>query len=37
MPPSAWRDRVLAASMAYFTGPAAEPSPVAQEALALLG
>ena len=37
MPPSAWRDRVLAASMAYFAGPEAAPSPVAREALALLG
>ena len=37
MPPSALRDRVLAASMAYFAGPAAAPSPVAREALALLG
>ena len=37
MPPGAWRDRILAASMAYFTGPATAPSPVAQEALQLLG
>ena len=37
MPPSAWRDRVLAASTAYFAGPASAPSPVAREALALLG
>ena len=37
MEPSAWRDRILAASMAYFTGPATAPSPVAQEALQLLG
>ncbi len=37
MPPDAWRDRILAASMAYFTGPATAPSPVAQEALQLLG
>ena len=36
MPPTAWRDRILAASMAYFTGPAPAPSPVAQEALELL-
>ena len=37
MPPGALRDRILAASMAYFTGPATAPSPVAQEALQLLG
>ena len=37
MSPGAWRDRVLAASMAYFTGPAAAPSPVSREALRLLG
>ena len=37
MAPSAWRDRVLAASMAYFTGSAEAPSPVSQEALQLLG
>ena len=32
-----WRDRVLSASMAYFTGSATAPSPVAREALRLLG
>jgi len=37
MAPTAWRDRVLAASMAYFTGSATAPSPVAREALELLG
>ena len=37
MAPTAWRDRVLSASMAYFTGPATAPSPVSQEALQLLG
>ena len=37
MAPTAWRDRVLAASMAYFVGSAAAPSPVAREALELLG
>ena len=37
MAPTAWRDRVLSASMAYFTGPAAAPSPVARQALRLLG
>ena len=37
MAPGAWRDRVLSASMAYFTGPATAPSPVAQRALQLLG
>ena len=37
MAPAAWRDRILAASMAYFTGSATAPSPVAQEALELLG
>ena len=36
MPPTAWRDRILAASLAYFTGSATAPSPVAQEALLLL-
>ncbi|MYF87530.1 MAG: hypothetical protein F4178_14740 [Rhodospirillaceae bacterium] len=36
MPPTAWRNRILAASMAYFTGPATAPSPVVQEALQLL-
>ena len=37
MAPTAWRDRVLAASMAYFTGSATAPSPVSQKALQLLG
>ena len=37
MAPSAWRDRILSASMAYFTGPAATPSPVSRKALELLG
>ena len=37
MAPTAWRDRILAASMAYFTGSATAPNPVAQEALQLLG
>ena len=37
MAPTAWRDRILSASMAYFTGSATAPSPVAQEALQLLG
>ena len=37
MAPTAWRDRVLAASMAYFVGSATAPSPVAREALELLG
>ena len=37
MAPSAWRDRILSASMAYFTGSAMAPSPVSQEALQLLG
>ena len=37
MSPTAWRDRILAASMAYFIGSATAPSPVAQEALELLG
>ena len=36
MAPGAWRDRILSASMAYFTGSATAPSPVAQEALQLL-
>ena len=35
--PTAWRDRILSASMAYFIGSATAPSPVAQEALQLLG
>ncbi len=37
MAPTAWRDRILAASMAYFTGSAEAPSPVSQRALELLG
>ena len=37
MAPTGWRDRVLAASMAYFTGSGTAPSPVSQEALHLLG
>ena len=37
MAPTPWRDRILAASMAYFTGSAEAPSPVSQEALQLLG
>ncbi|MCY4547875.1 MAG: hypothetical protein OXC28_05855 [Defluviicoccus sp.] len=37
MAPGAWRDRILSASMAYFTGSATAPSPVAREALRLLG
>ena len=37
MAPTAWRDRVLSASMAYFIGPAAAPSPVSRQALELLG
>ena len=37
MTPGAWRDRILAASMAYFTGSAAAPSPVSRKALQLLG
>ncbi len=37
MAPTAWRDRVLSASMAYFTGTATAPSPVSQKALRLLG
>ncbi len=37
MAPTPWRDRVLSASMAYFTGSATAPSPVAREALRLLG
>ena len=36
MAPTAWRDRILSASMAYFTGSATAPSPVAQQALQLL-
>ena len=34
--PTAWRDRILSASTAYFTGTATVPSPVAREALQLL-
>ena len=37
MAPSAWRDRILSASMAYFTGFATKPSPVSRKALQLLG
>ena len=37
MAPGPWRDRILSASMAYFTGPATQPSPFAREALRLLG
>ena len=37
MSSTAWRDRILSASMAYFIGSATAPSPVAQEALELLG
>ena len=37
MASTAWRDRILSASMAYFTGSATTPNPVAQEALELLG
>ena len=37
MAPTAWRDRILSASMAYFTGPATAPSPVSRRALELLG
>ena len=37
MAPTAWRDRILAASMAYFTGSAEAPSPVSRKALELLG
>ena len=37
MAPTAWRDRVLCASMAYFTGPSTAPSPVSRETLRLLG
>ena len=37
MAPTGWRDRILSASMAYFTGPATAPSPVSREALQLLG
>ena len=34
--PTARRDRILSASMAYFQGPATAPSPVSQEAMQLL-
>ena len=37
MAPGAWRDRILAASMAYFTGSATAPSPISRNALQLLG
>ena len=37
MAPGAWRDRILAASMAYFTGSETTPSPVSRKALQLLG
>ena len=37
MAPTLWRDRILSASMAYFTGPAAAPGPVTRKALQLLG
>ena len=37
MAPSAWRDRILSASMAYFTETATAPSPVSQQARRLLG
>ena len=37
MAPTAWRDRILSASMAYFIGSATAPSPVSQKALQLLG
>ncbi|MDE0714429.1 MAG: hypothetical protein OXI10_06115, partial [Gammaproteobacteria bacterium] len=37
MAPTMWRDRILSASMAYFTGPATAPSPVSRKALQLLG
>ena len=37
MAPAAWRDRILAASMAYFTGSETTPSPVSRKALQLLG
>ena len=37
MAPGAWRDRILSASMAYFTGSETAPSPVSQRALQLLG
>ena len=37
MAPTAWRDRVLSASMVYFIGSESAPSPVSREALHLLG
>ena len=37
MAPTAWRDRILSASMAYFIGSESAPSPVARRALRLLG
>ena len=37
MAPGAWRDRILSASMAYFTGSATAPSPASRRALQLLG
>ena len=37
MAPTAWRDRILSASMAYFTGSETAPSPVSRQALQLLG
>ena len=37
MAPGAWRDRILAASMAYFVGSETAPSPVSVKALELLG
>ena len=37
MAPGAWRDRILAASMAYFIGSETAPSPVSAKALELLG
>ena len=37
MAPTAWRNRILSASMAYFIGSDTAPSPVSQRALELLG
>ena len=37
MAPTAWRDRILSASMGYFIGSGTAPSPVSQRALELLG
>ena len=37
MAPTAWRDRILSASMAYFIGSATAPSPVSKRARQLLG